>query len=117
MLKTTYEKEGSKQIVYCQCKNIEWGNFQNDLEYALNGCNNNVDKYQECFVKVLDTHAPLRVKYTWENRKPHLTKTFRKYIMKISRLKFKANLTRNPTDIKNYRTQRDVAVKLNCQST
>ena len=36
--------------------------------------------------------------------------------MKISRLKFKANLTRNPTDIKNYKTQRDVAVKLNCQS-
>ena len=42
--------------------------------------NNNIDKYQECFIKVLHNPAPLRVKYIRENQKPHLTKTLRKAI-------------------------------------
>ena len=38
--------------------------FENDLEYALNGCDHNIDKYQGYIVKVLDTHAPQRINYT-----------------------------------------------------
>ena len=37
--------------------------FENDLEYALNGCDHNIDKYQGYIVKVLDTHAPQRINY------------------------------------------------------
>ena len=36
--------------------------------------------------------------------------------MKRPRIKFKANLTRNPIDIKNYKKERNIAVKLNDQS-
>lgn len=36
--------------------------------------------------------------------------------MKRSRLKNKANLTRNPTDIRNYKKQRNMVVKLKRQS-
>ena len=57
--------------------------FQNDIKYALNGCDNNINKYQQCFIKVLHTQAPLKsVKYIRVNQKPHLTKTLRKATMK-----------------------------------
>ena len=46
MLKTRYEKEESKLIVYHLYQNNEWRNVQNDIKYALNGCDNNINKYQ-----------------------------------------------------------------------
>ena len=42
-----------------------------------------------------------------------VAKTLKHEIMKRSKLKNKANKTKNPSDIKNYKKQRDYVVQLN----
>lgn len=85
------------------------------MKYAFNSYDKNTGKYQESFVKVLYTHADAReserLKDILGNQKPHLNKTLRKAIEKRPSLKYKANLTGNLIDIRNY-----VVVKLNRQS-
>ena len=61
----------------------------------------------------LNKHAPKKKKILRGNNKPHLNKTLRKAIMTRSRLKNKADKTKNPTDINNYKKQRNYVVKLN----
>ena len=45
--------------------------------------------------------------------KPHITKPLRQAIMKRSKLKNKANKTKLPTDIRNYKKQQNCVVNLN----
>ena len=47
------------------------------------------------------------------NNKPHVNKALRQAIMKRSNLKNKANKTKDPTDIRNYKKQRNYVVNLN----
>ena len=47
------------------------------------------------------------------NNKPHVNKTLRQAIIKRSRLKNKANKTKDPSDIKNYKKQRNYVAHLN----
>ena len=54
-----------------------------------------------------------REKWLRGNPKPHVIKTPRYEIMKRSKLKSKANNTKNPSDIKNYKKQRNYVVQLN----
>ena len=46
-------------------------------------------------------HAPKKVKILRGNHKPHCNKNLRKAIMKRSRLKNKANRSKDPVDIAN----------------
>ena len=48
-----------------------------------------------------------------ENNKSHVNKMLRKAIMKRSKLKNKANKTKLPVDINNYKKQRNYVVNLN----
>ena len=73
--------------------------MKHGLEHAFNGCDNNIDKYQKCFIKVLDIHASPRIKYIWGNQNPHLIETLREAIMKRSRLTYNVDLTENPIEI------------------
>ena len=50
------------------------------------------------------------------NHKPHIDKTLRKAIMKRCQLKDKANETKDPKDILQYKKQSNYVVKLNNQS-
>ena len=47
------------------------------------------------------------------NNKPHVNKMLRKAIMKRSKLKNKANKTKLPVDINNYKKQRNYVANLN----
>ena len=47
------------------------------------------------------------------NNKPHMNKMLRQAIMTRSRLKNKANKTKNHLDIRNYKKQRNIVVNLN----
>ena len=47
------------------------------------------------------------------NQKPHINKTLRSEIIKRAKLKSKANKTKNPFGIKNYKKQRNYGVQLN----
>ena len=65
---------------------------------------------------MLNTHAPKKVKILRGNHKPHYNKNLRKAIMKRSRLKNKANRSKDPVDIANYKKQRNLVVSLNRQA-
>ena len=62
---------------------------------------------------VINKHAPQKKKWFHGNQKPHINKTLRHKILKRSKLKYKANKTKNPSDIKNYKKQRNYVVQLN----
>ena len=65
---------------------------------------------------MLNTHAPKKVKILRGNHKPHYNKNLRKAIMKRSRLKNKANRSKDHIDIANYKKQRNLVVSLNHQA-
>ena len=65
---------------------------------------------------MLNTHAPKKVKKLRGNPKPHYHKNRRKAIMKMSRLKNKADRSKDPVDVANYKKQRNLVVSLNRQA-
>ena len=58
-------------------------------------------------------HAPKKKKGFRGNEKPHMNKNLRRAIMKRSKLKNKANKTKTPLDITNYKEQRSYVTKFN----
>ena len=116
ILKATFEKEESKKFTYRNYKQFQWENFEKDLISSLRNCNKMYENYEQNFIKVLNTHAPKKVKILRGNHKPHHNKNLRKAIMKRSRLKKKANRSKDPADIANYKKQRHLVVSLNCQA-
>ena len=64
----------------------------------------------------MNKHAPKKRKWVRGNHKPHINKELRKAIMKRSRLKNKANKTKKPIDISNFKKQRNYVVNLNKQA-
>ena len=116
ILKTTFAKEESKKVTYRNYKQFQWETFEKDLTSSLRNCNGEYENYEQNFMKVLNTHAPKKVKIVRGNHKPHYYKKRRKAIMKRSRLKNKAKRTKTPIDIVNYKKQRDLVVSLNRQA-
>ena len=113
MLRTTFKKEDSKRLVYRDYKKFSNDSFQVDLEQNLPNCNKNYESFENIFIKVLNRHAPIKTKFLRGNQKPHVDKNLRKAIMKRSKLKSKANRTKQIGDVANYKKQRNLVVKLN----
>ena len=82
---------------------------------SLRNCNGEYENYEQNFVKVLNTHAPKKIKIFRGNHKPHYNKNLRKVIMKRSRLKNKANRSKYPINIANNKKQRNL-ISLNRQT-
>ena len=113
MLKTTFKKEDSKGLIYCDYKNSNNEYLQNDLKNGLSKCPKNYESFENVFVTVLDRHASRKTKILCGNQKPHVDKNLRKAIMKRSELKSKANRTKRPKDISDYKKQQNLVVRLN----
>ena len=64
-------------------------------------------------LKYLGKYAPKKKKQFRGNNKPHVNKMLRKAIMKRSKLKNKANKTKLPVDVNDYKKQRSYVVNLN----
>ena len=64
----------------------------------------------------MNIHAPKKRKWVRGNHKPQINKELRKAIMKRSRIKNKANKTKKPIDISNFKKQRNYVVNLNKQA-
>ena len=69
--------------------------------------------YLKVFVTVLDRHALRKTKILRGGQKPHVDKNLPKAIMKRPELKSKANRTKRPNDISDYKKQRNLVVILN----
>ena len=116
MLKTTFEKEESKKVTYRNYKQFQWETFEKDLTSSLRNFNGEYENYEQNFIKVLNRHAPKKVKILRENHKPHHYKNLGKAIMKRSKLRNKAKRSKAPVDIANYKKQRNLVVLLNRQA-
>ena len=74
ILKSTFEKEEPKQVIYRNYKHFQWQHFENDLKSSLNNCNGNFDIYEKVFTSALNSYAPKKVKVLRGNYKPYLNK-------------------------------------------
>ena len=115
-LKTTFEYEESKKVTYRNYKQFQWETFEKDLSSSLRNCNGEYENYEQNFIKVLNTHAPKKVKILRGNHKPYYYKNLRKAIMKRSRLKNKAKRTKALIDIVSYKKQRRLVDSLKRQA-
>ena len=114
MLKTTFQKSEPKQLIYRDFKNFYFESFKNDL--LENTCDRSYDECDRTFTALLKKHASKKKKWLRGNQKSHINTTRRHEIMKRSKLKNKANKTKNPSGIKNYKKQRNYVVQLNKKS-
>ena len=114
--KTIFEREESKKVTYCSYKQFQSENFDKDLTSSLRNCNGEYKNYEQNVIKVLNTHGPKEVKILRENDKLHYNKNLRKSIMKRSMLKNKANRSKDPVDIANYKKQHNLVVSSNPQA-
>ena len=81
ILKSTFEKEEPKQVIYRNYKHFQRQHFENGFEPTLNNCNGNFDVYEKAFTSALNSQAPKKVKVLRGNHKPHLNKKLQKAIM------------------------------------
>ena len=96
MLKSTFVKTDQQKITYRCYKNFNNEAFLNHLNENLYSTQTGIyAAFQETFVRTLNIHAPLKVKIVRGNNKPYMNKTLRKAIMLRSRLKNKANKSKN----------------------
>ena len=113
VMKTTFEKEESKVLVYRDYKNFSFNSFKSELLSKFHHNNVTFTSLDNNFVNVLNQQAPKKSKAFCGNQKPHLTKLLRSAIMKRSRLKNKANKSQLPANLSTYKKQRNLVVKLN----
>ena len=74
---TTFPKAKPKQIFYRDLKNFEETILKDDLKrclYTNTDASVNFNKFQEVFLNVLATHAPIKQKYIRANEVPYMTK-------------------------------------------
>ena len=74
MLKTTFKKEGSKRLIYRDCKNFSNEYFQNDFKNGLSKYPKNYISFENVFVAVLDRQAPRKTRILHGNQKPQVNK-------------------------------------------
>ena len=113
ILKSSFTNIEPKLLNYREYKNFSFGNFKEDLSETLLDCRNSYDEFESAFITALKKHVPKKKKWLWGNNKPHIRKPLRQAIMKLSKLKNKANKTKRLIDIRNYKKQRNYVVNLN----
>ena len=111
-----FQNTEPKLLNYRDFKRFSPQVFEDDLSEALIGCGDSYDKFENIFTSKLNKHAPKKREWVRGNHKPHINKELRKAIMKRSRLKNKANKTKKPIDISNFKKQRNYVVNLNKQA-
>ena len=107
MMKTTFEKEESKVLVYQNYKNFSFNSFKSELLSKFHHNNVTFTSIENNFVNLLNQQAPKKSKVFRGNQKPHLNKPHR------SRLKNKANKSQLPADLLKNKRQRNLVVERN----
>ena len=101
ILKTTFQQ---KKLIKTY-KNFRFEHFKSDLHAALIKCKVSYDTFDSYFISSLNKNTPEKKKILRGNENPPMNKNLRHAIVKQSTLKSKANKTKNPPHILNYRKQ------------
>ena len=89
VLKQTFQRSSPKELVYRDYRNLDWVTFKRELEEKLNQQINVYKHFEQIFLEVLNTHAPIKRELLRANHVPYMTKVLRKAIMKRSELESK----------------------------
>ena len=105
ILKTTFQREEPKILIFRDFKKITYTDFQSQLNLNLSEPNSR-NSYKYCtfdksFVEVLDKHAPKKRKILRGNHKPHVNKTLHSAIMNCSQLEIKAMKPKSKNEYNN----------------
>ena len=113
MLKTTYERFSPKLLTYRSYKNSWNDSLRNKFKseaYPIQS--GDIGSLKTVTIKSLNTVAPFKKRIVRGNNKPHITSFIRKKIMTRSTLKNKANKSGKEEDLKAYKKQRNLFLKL-----
>ena len=114
VLKTQFTKLQPKRIRFRDYKKFSESQFLSDLTGEVLATNpEDLTEFENVFVETLNKHAPHKTVRVRGNNKPHVTKELRKAMMMRTRLKKIANKSGSEYDIKRYRVQRNLVVKMN----
>ena len=115
VMKTTYRKKPPKMIRYRNYKKYNGQNFLNELNFSLVGKNLRdlpQDDFNDLLMRILDKHAPLKLKYVRGNSQPFMTGELQKEHMKRTRLLNRYRKEKNTVNETAYKKQRNYCVKL-----
>ena len=114
VLKTPYERFPPKLLTYRSYEH-SWNdspkNKFNVETYAIQS--GDTGSLKAVIIKSLNAVAPFKKRIVRRNIKPHITSLIRKKIMTRPRLKNKASKSGKEEDLKAYKKQRNVVLKLN----
>ena len=114
VFKSTYNKSPPKKLLYRDYKNWSEDRWKMDLERNLRASHPaSYSEFESVFMTTLEANAPLKTKVVRANNKPHVTKELRKAIMVRTNLKKVANKSGSTEDMRKYKDQRNLVVKLN----
>ena len=114
ILKIRHTKLPPKRIQFRNYRNFTKENFEADLSSAIaEKSPHDLQEFEKLFDETLGKHAPFKSITIRGNVKSHMTKTLRKAMMLRTNLKNRANKTKNQEDIRKYRKQRNLVVKMN----
>ena len=94
----TFASVKPKTFVYRDYKTFSHESFKNDSMSKTVDENVDFSKFEKEFIDTLNKQAPKKIKLFHGNKKPHVNTVQGSAIMKISRLKHKANKTREAAD-------------------
>ena len=113
IVKTSFQKEEPKILIYHYFKKFTYTDFQSELINKPNSRNSNeYCTFEKSFEQVLDTRAPKRRKILRGNHTPHVNKTLHSAIMKWSQLKIKAMKCKSKNDAIEYKKQLNLVLEL-----
>ena len=113
VMKLHYLKSNKRTLHYRDYKNFDEDFFNDHLKLKLNSLDEiNYTNFQECFLELLNSQAPIKKKFIRGNNQPFMTKTLRKAIMTRSKLRNRYNQLRTPENWKSYKKQRNFCVNL-----
>ena len=115
VLKTYFKKKAPKIITYRNYKKFSALQFREEIDDFFSRCNivsMSSDDFVNCFMEVLNRHAPLKSKYVRANDSPFMTKALRKAIMLRTNLRNKFYKCKTDTAHLAYKRQRNICTSL-----
>ena len=114
VLKTTYKRFPPKLLMYRSYEHSWNDSLKNKFKsgaYAVES--EDIGSLKTVIIKSLNTVAPFKKQIVRGNNKPHIKSLIRREIMTRPRLKNKANKSGKEEDLKAYKKQRNLVLKLN----
>ena len=117
ILKTTFVKLPPKKVIYRDYKNWSQLRFEDEMRQNLILAHpSTYGNFESIFLKTLEANAHTKTKIVRANDKPHMNKDLRKAMRKRATLKKVANNSKREEDVRKYKDQRNLVVKLNIQA-